>query len=308
LSFAAPEKVLFKYRLEGLDKTWVNAETRRVAFYNEIPPGDYRFRVIGCNSDGVWNEMGATFAFALAPHFYQTIWFYALCVIAVGFAGWSFHRQRMARARAQFSLVLAERTRIARDLHDTLAQGFAGIAFQLEAVATRLTEAPSQAQQHLNLALQMVRHSLAEARRSVMNLRSPALENGDLGTALAETARHMIAGKPVDVQLKIFGTKHPLPGKTENELLHIGQEAITNSLKYAHASRIEIELNYEAAGVTLRIGDDGQGFDQHETGEDGEKHFGLLGMRERAKQMGARLSIQSERGKGTEVLVEVPKH
>ena len=306
LSFAAPEKVRFKYKLDGLDKTWMDAETRRVAFYNEIPPGDYRFRVIGCNSDGVWNETGAMFAFALAPHFYQTLWFYVLCVVAIAVGAWSFHRQRMARARAQFSLVLAERNRIARDLHDTLAQGFAGIAFQLEAVAVRLTEAPSQARQHLTVALQMVRHSLAEARRSVMNLRSTALENGGLGNAVAETARHMMAGKEVDIQLKIAGTPRPLPLRTENELLHIGQEAITNSFKYSRASRIEIAVAYEAGLVSLCIRDDGQGFDQSEATRDEEKHFGLLGMRERAEQMGARLSIRTEPGKGTEVLVEVP--
>lgn len=305
LNFVAPEKIRFKYKLEGRDDQWVDAETRRVAFYHEIPPGAYRFRVIARNSDGVWNETGATFAFVLAPHFYQTAWFYALGGLAVVVAGWSFHRHHMRRARAEFALVLAERNRIARDLHDTLAQGFAGIGFQLEAVATRLADAPAQAQQHLNLALQMVRHSLTEARRSVMNLRSAALENGDLGNALAETARQMAAHMPVEVQLKVSGTARPLPSKIENHLLRIGQEAITNSLKYAHAARITIELSYGETGVTLRIHDDGQGFNPANNAADSEPRFGLLGMRERAKQMGAGLSIQSQPGQGTEVVVEV---
>jgi ligand-binding sensor domain-containing protein/signal transduction histidine kinase len=306
LSFTAPEKVRFKYKLEGLDDEWVEAETRRVAFYNEIPPGEYRFRVIGCNSDGVWNEAGAAFAFSLAPYFYQTAWFYALCGLAIVVAGWSFHLRRMKQAQAQFALVLAERSRIARELHDTLAQGFAGIAFQLEAVATKLSEAPAQAQQHLKLALQMVRHSLAEARRSVMNLRSAALDNGDLGSALADTARQMMADKPVDVQLKIGGTVLPLPGKLENCLLRIGQEAITNALKYSSAERIQIELTYQPQLVVLRIEDNGRGFDPATFEATDGVHFGLLGMRERAKQMGARLSIQSHPGQGTEVVVEVP--
>src|SRR5213075_2433422 len=156
--------------------------------------------------------------------------------------------------------------RIARDLHDTLAQGFAGIAFQLEAVATRLTETPAQVRQHLNLALQMVRHSMAEARRSVMNLRSAALDNGDLGSALADTARQMMADKPVDVQLKISGSVQPIPAKVENDL--------------------------------LRIEDNGRGFDPATFAATDGVHFGLLGMRERAKQMGARLSIQSRPGQG----------
>jgi signal transduction histidine kinase/streptogramin lyase len=305
LSFVAPEKIRFKYKLEGLDEQWVDAETRRLAFYNEIPPGAYRFHVIACNSDGVWNETGATFAFSLAPHFYQTAWFYALGALAIVIGGWSFHRHRMRRAQSEFALVLAERTRIARDLHDTLAQGFAGIAFQLEAVATKLAAAPAQAQQHLHLALQMVRHSLTEARRSVMNLRSAALDTGDLSNALAETARQMAADKPVDVQLKISGMARPLPSKIENDLLHIGQEAITNSLKYSRATRIQVELDFAPATVRLRVRDDGQGFNPEQTAGHEQTHFGLLGMRERAKQMGATLSIRSQPGQGTEIVVEV---
>jgi two-component system NarL family sensor kinase len=172
-------------------------------------------------------------------------------------------------------------------------------------VATRLAEAPAQAQQHLNLALQMVRHSLTEARRSVMNLRSAALENGDLGSALAETARQMAADKPVDVQLKVSGSARPLPAKIENDLLRLGQEAITNSLKYSQARTIRIELDYRPGGISLRLRDDGQGFNPAENAGDAETHFGLLGMRERAKQMGANLSIQSQPGQGAEVVVEV---
>src|SRR5207253_1315039 len=169
------------------------------------------------------------------PHFYQTTWFYCFGAAAVFVAAWGFHRRRMKLAHDKFTLVLAERSRIARELHDTLAQGFAGIGFQLEAVAAKLTEAPAQAQQHLNLALQMVRHSLGEARRSVMNLRSSAMDNGDLARALADTARQMMADKPVEVQSTTSGPIRSLPAKMENNLLRIGQEAITNSLKYARA-------------------------------------------------------------------------
>lgn len=308
LSFLAPEKVRFRYKLEGVDQNWVEAGARRVAFYNKIPPGNYRFRVAACNNDGVWNEQGSTFAFSLAPYFYQTYWFYTLGALAVGLAGWSFHWHRMRRAQAQFSVVLAERNRIARDLHDTLAQGFAGIAFQLEAVATKLTDAPAQAQQHLTLALNMVRHSLAEARRSVMNLRSATLENGDLATALAESARQMVGQKPVDVRVQTVGAARPIPPKIENNLLRVGQEAITNSLKHGQAGTIQIELNYQPRTVTLRIRDDGQGFEIPAAHRPNGAHFGLLGMRERAKQMGARLDLKSSPGQGTEVEVEVQVH
>jgi signal transduction histidine kinase len=212
----------------------------------------------------------------------------------------------LKQAQSQFALVLAERNRVARDLHDTLAQGFAGIGFQLEAVATKLKEAPGQAQQHLNLALQMVRHSLGEARRSVMNLRSAALQTGNLGNALAGTARQMMADKPVDVQIRISGAVRPLAAKVEDNLLRIGQESITNALKYARAKRIQIELIYQSQFVLLRIEDNGQGFDLANFAATDGVHFGLLGMRERAKQLGGRLSIQSHPGQGTEIVVEVP--
>jgi ligand-binding sensor domain-containing protein/signal transduction histidine kinase len=306
LSFAAPEKVKFRYKLEGVDDKWIDAGTRRVAFYNKIPPGNYKFRVMACNSEGVWNENGAVFAFFLAPHFYQTPWFYALCLVGLTASGWGLHRHRMKRAHDRFALVLAERTRIARELHDTLAQGFAGIAFQLEAVATKLKEAPEHARQHLEVALKMVRHSLAEARRSVMNLRSAALDNGDLATALTETSRLMLADGAVEFELRTEGIARPLLPKVENNLLRIGQEAITNAMKYSQARRIQVHLAYVETGVVLSVCDDGTGFEQSATASNGV-HFGLLGMEERAKQMGAKLSVISRKGGGTAVTVEVPQ-
>jgi len=306
LSFVAPEKVRFQYQLEGLDEKWVDADTRRVAVYNQLPSGHYQFRVRACNNDGVWNEAGAAFSLSRAPHFYQTTGFFAFFALATAAAAWGFHHNRMKRAHHKFFFVLAERSRIARELHDTLAQGFAGIGFQLEAVSAKLTEAPAQAQQHLNVALQMVRHSLAEARRSVMNLRASAMDHGDLARTLADTARHMMADKAVEVQATTSGAIRSLPAKMENNLLRIGQEAITNSLKYAQAGRIRIGVDYQPRSVVLRIDDDGQGFDPLCLALVDGAHFGLLGMRERAKQMGAQLTVKSRPGEGTEVWVEAP--
>jgi ligand-binding sensor domain-containing protein/signal transduction histidine kinase len=306
LSFVAPEKVRFQYKLEGLNQDWVDAENRRVAYFEKLRPGAYRFRIRACNNDGVWNEADKAFALSLAPHVYQTAWFRALgCATVTGLA-WSFHRRRMNRAKLQFSLVLAERNRIARDLHDTLAQGFAGIGFQLEAVAARIVEAPVQAQNHLQVALQMVRQSLAEARRSVLNLRSSTSENGDLASALAQTARRLSPNQSVEVQSSIVGSVRSLPAKIEDNLLRIGQEAIVNSLKYAHAGHLWIELDYLDHNVVLRVRDDGEGFDSARLSANEEPHFGLLGMRERARQMGGSLNVTSSPGRGTGVVLEIP--
>ena len=216
----------------------------------------YRFQVAACNADGIWNETGASFAFSLAPHFHQTVWFYALCAVAASLAAWSLHRLRLRQARDEFALVLGERNRIARDLHDTLAQGFVGIAFQLEAVAAKLKEAPAQAQQHLDVALNMVRHSLSEARRSVMNLRSAALEKGDILNALGETARDDWATVAViwstGARAAAFhGRRKPPSGRPE---------AITNALKHSGAPNSN-PPEPSPRSVCLSIHDNGKGFD-----------------------------------------------
>ena len=174
------EHIQFKYKLEGFDKNWVDAGARREAAYTNIPPGRYTFRVMAANNDGVWNEAGAAVSFYLKPRFYQTIWFYLALLAVAGVVAWMIYRRRIGRVRAEFAAVLAERSRMARDIHDTLAQGFVGISLQLEAVGKVLDQSPDRAKQHLDLAQTMVTHSLTEARRSVWDLRAQALENADL--------------------------------------------------------------------------------------------------------------------------------
>ncbi|MDA1274914.1 MAG: histidine kinase [Verrucomicrobia bacterium] len=306
LDFLSPEKIRFRIKLEGHNNDWTDAGARRIAEYRDLPPGRYQFHVTACTDDGVWNTSGASFAFRLPPHFYQTAWFYALCVLAFAQILWSLHRFRMKRAEAQFSLVLAERGRIARDLHDTLAQGFTGIAFQLEAVLEKLTDAPAQAKDHLNIALNMVRHSLAEARRSVMNLRSAALEQGDLTHALAETTRQIMAGRPMSLEVRETGRKRSLPPKIENQLLRVGQEAITNAFKHSQARAIQVDVDYLPKQVRLTVRDNGIGFDVSKSTTVNGAHFGLLGMGERAKQVRGHLSIRSTPASGTEVVLEIP--
>lgn len=306
LSFLAPDKTWFRHKLEGYDKQWTSWSQHRGAVYQDLPPGRYRFRVAARESDGDVPEAQASFAFQLPPPFYQTLWFYGLGVVALVAAAYAWHRWRMRQAQARFALVLAERSRIARDLHDTLAQGFAGIAFQLEAVAAKLTESPAQAQAHLRLALDMVRHSLAEARRSVLNLRSTSLERGGLAAALKETARQLIADRPVILEVREQGPARPLPPPLEENLLHLGQEAITNALKHAHPRHIQVQLDFLPAAVRLSVRDDGRGFDPQTSAARNGAHFGLIGMRERARQMDGQLDLRSSPHTGTEVIVEVP--
>jgi signal transduction histidine kinase len=305
-SFVAPEKVRFKYKLEGFDNDWIDSGTRRIAYYTNLRPGAYKFHVIASNNDGVWNETGATFGLYLRPYFYQTYWFYAVLMLGLGIFAWLLFRLRMRTMRAQFGAVLAERTRIAREIHDNLAQEMSGISVQLEVVSRTMPPAAEAARTHLDRARQQVRHGIAEARRYVWDLRSPALEKADLPTALSETARRLTNETAIEPQVEVNGTFRPLARLVEDNLLRIGQEAINNAVKHAHAQRIFVSLRFGARRVQLSIRDDGLGFDYQATGNGRGGHFGLVGMRERAEQIGGSLSIHSSEGSGTEVVADVP--
>jgi signal transduction histidine kinase/ligand-binding sensor domain-containing protein len=304
LSYLAPEKVQFKYQLEGFDREWVDAGTRRFAYYAGLPPGEYRFRVIACNNDGVWNEAGDAFAFDLKPHYYQTVWFYALCAALAGFAAYRFYLIRINRMKAEFAAVSMERNRIAREIHDTMAQGFAGISVQLEAGKQMLQDSPQLAEEHLDEANNLARGCLQEVRRYVWNLRHRDQGKGDLAARLSNLAK-TIAGER-SFHFKISGTPRPLSEPTESILLRIGQEAMVNAVTHAHATRIEVELLFEKRHVRLRIQDDGRGFDPDQEAVKDDGHLGMIGMRERASQLGGCLTVNTAPGLGTDIEVRVP--
>jgi ligand-binding sensor domain-containing protein/two-component sensor histidine kinase len=303
LSFVAPEKVRFKYKLEGFDPDWTDCGNQREASYTNIPPGEYTFHVRACNNDGIWNETGASFSFYLKPHFYQTYWFYCGCIVIVGIFGAGLYRFRVKHIEAQFSAVLAERNRIAREIHDTLAQGFAGISLQLEAVDETLSESPSVARNHLNKARSLVRKSLAEARRSVWELRSPALDSADLPAALSDVAQQLTANS-LRVSVSVKGDRRRLPSAVEENLLRIGREALTNAVKHGRAQTIDVDVNFETDRVLLNVRDDGCGFDPDRQVTRDNNGFGLISMRERAESIGAQLNVRSSPGNGTVVTVE----
>jgi ligand-binding sensor domain-containing protein/signal transduction histidine kinase len=304
MSFVAPDKVRFKYRLEGFDPDWIDGGTRRAAFYTNLRPGNYTFRVIASNNDGVWNEQGAAFQFYLRPRFYQTYWFYGLLIVGLALVAWQLYQFRVRRIRAQFAAVLAERTRIAREIHDNLAQEMLGISVQLEVLARTMPPDAEVAKGHLDRVRTLVRHGIAEARRYVWDLRSQALEGADLPKALSETARRLTAPTTIEAQVQVGGTFRPLATAVEENLLRIGQEAINNAVKHAQPKHILVNLTFDTSKVQLSVRDDGRGFNEANVETNG--HFGLIGMRERAKQIGANLRVISTLGTGTEVVVDVP--
>jgi signal transduction histidine kinase/ligand-binding sensor domain-containing protein len=304
IHLSAPERIRYAYKLDPLDRQWVEAGGRRLINYNSLPHGNYRFVVRAEIPSGPAAE--TAYSFTLLPHYYETAWFRALGAALLLALGWAVYQARLRQIRQRFALVLEERGRLAREIHDTLAQGFVGISSQLDAVAMSMPPGDSPARKYLQMAQRMARHSLTEARRSVMDLRSSVLENQDLAAALQSGTRLWTAGAPVNIAVDVSGPAVPLPENVEQQLLRIAQEAVTNAVKHAGASSIGIKLHREERKLNLRIVDDGHGFEQSDAFATVGGHFGLIGMRERAERLGGQLRLASHPGEGTEVDVTVP--
>jgi signal transduction histidine kinase/ligand-binding sensor domain-containing protein len=299
LSFTAPQKVRYRYMLEGFDRDWIEAGTRRTAYYTAIPPGRYTFYVQAANNDGVWNRDGAKLAFVLRPHYYQTRWFYLLMLALAAGMVMVLLRLRLRQAEGEFHAVLGERNRIAREIHDTLAQGYVGISVQLEVLAELLRQHKMEAAaKHLDLTRGYVREGLAEARQSIWALRSQDSDE----TTLPVKLRRMVeaeGGEGLKSEFSIFGAYRPLPSGSEREILRVAQESIHNVKKHAAAKHLYVQLEYGPAKIALEVRDDGRGFEADEAPAPG--HFGLTGMRERAKAIDGVLEVTSIPGGGTTV-------
>jgi signal transduction histidine kinase/ligand-binding sensor domain-containing protein len=305
LSYVAPSKVRYRYRLEGFDKQWTQAGSRRIAYYTNLPPGHYRFRVQAANNDGVWNEAGATLAFYVRPPFYRRIWFLLLSIALIAAIGVLLYRLRLRRLHSQFQAVLAERNRVAREIHDTLAQSFVGVSVQLELTAQLLAHSQiAAAGQQINRTREYVREGLAEARRSIWDLRAATAQHS-LPTRLTRAAEQS-STESTQIKIDIGGTYRPLAASLEDEILRIAQESLSNIIRHANATRVSIDLRYHSTRLALTIADDGRGFEASDDTLPDRGHFGLQGMRERAAQIHAQLTIDSSPGQGTTIKLEVP--
>jgi signal transduction histidine kinase/ligand-binding sensor domain-containing protein len=304
LSFVSPNRITFRHKLEGYDKNWIEAGSRREAFYTNLPPGDYRFRVTGRTMDGTVNELSSPLSFTLEPRFYQNPWFLPLCGAAVGLAVWAAYRLRVRRIREQLQAVVAERSRIARELHDTLMQGFSGVTMEMQALSVRLP--PSQERNTLEEIIHDAGICLQEARRSVAGLRSARSGDPGLAGAIAEAARHITETQDVRLKLRLQGDPRELGTDVRYNLLRILQEAVTNAVKHSGAGTIEVILDCTAQTLFLTIKDDGVGFDLAEGNGSQPGHYGVIGMRERATQIGGDLQMKSEPGHGTKVTLSLP--
>jgi signal transduction histidine kinase len=317
LSYVAPERVLFRYKLEGFDQEWHNVGNRRQAYYTNLPPRAYRFRVMASNNDGVWNEVGASLDFSIAPAYYQTAWFRTGIVAAVLALVWALYTFRVRQLAHQFDVRLqervAERTRIARELHDTLLQSFHGVMFRFQAAANVLPERPLDAKQRLETALKHGSQAIREGRDAVQGLRDSTVITNDLVVALGALGEELAAiegngtpGQTASVEVAIQGTPKALRPITRDDIFRIGSEALRNAFRHARARRIEVEIRYDARQFQLRVRDDGQGIDVGTLDAHRAGHFGLAGMRERAEQIGGHVEVWSKAGMGTEVALTIP--
>ncbi|MGC2659404.1 MAG: two-component regulator propeller domain-containing protein [Bryobacteraceae bacterium] len=308
LSLSIPERVLFRYKLEGVDRNWQDVGRRRQAFYNRLAPKRYRFRVIACNNDGVWNDVGASWTFRVAPAFYQTVWFELLCVLAACLVLALVHRLRVRQIasamNARFDERVAERTRLAQDFHDTLLQTVQGSklvaddALQQPPDQIRMRDAMEQLSGWLARAVD-------EGRSALSSLRNATTEQNDLVASLQRAGEECRFHRPIDFLLSVGGASREMHPIVRDEVYRIGYEAIRNACLHSEGNRVNVELSY-VEDLVLRIFDNGTGIPADVALKGKAGHFGLTGMYERAARLRGRLTVSSSPRAGTQIELVVP--
>jgi signal transduction histidine kinase len=302
LNLTSPHKTRFKYMLEGFDTAWIDAGTRRQVAYTNLPPRPYRFRLLATTGDSA-NESVATWGFAIRPALHQRGWFWPMCILLLAAGIWAAWRMHLQRVQKQFVVVLGERARLSREIHDTLLQGLVGVALQFDVIAHDLNEPKSRDR------LKRIQHELEryvrEARQAIWDLRSLTLDRSDLVTALREACEYPSAATPVKVDFSVTGTPQRCSPRVEEQLLHIAREGMANAVRHAQAKQIGVKLEFGDETVTLRVTDDGCGFDPNSVPRN-DGHVGLSIMRERAATISGTFRLNSIRGRGTETETVVP--
>ncbi len=313
LSLAAPERVRFRYFLEGFDRTWSAPSADREAVYTNLNAGVYSFRLMACNSDGLWNGAETVLRFEIEPVFWKTAWFGLSCVTVFLALLWTYHQLRLRQLQRQFNIGfearVSERLRIARELHDTLLQSFHGILLRFQTVSNELAE--GKIKQKLDSAIDLAENAITEGRDAVQGLRSSTTVTNELAVAISAVAKEL-AGNETNQNCPVFrvdveGAPRDLHPILRDEVYRIATEALSNAFRHAHANRVEVEIHYDVHRLRLRVRDDGRGIDSQFLSDKGRAgHWGLHGMRERAKIIGGNLEVWSSAQSGTEVELTIP--
>jgi signal transduction histidine kinase/ligand-binding sensor domain-containing protein len=310
VSLTMPEKVRYRYKLDGFNSEWQDAQGNDEAYFVNVRPGSYHFHVIAANKDGIWNEQGATLNFVIPRRFTQTLWFVVLCIGAAAMVvvlAFRFRMRQLAgRLRLRLNERLRERERIARELHDTLLQSTQGLMLRVQAARNRILPG-NPAREALDSALIRADEVLAEARDRVQDLRIPLEARADLAQSMKAVGEELALGRTVTFRDSVEGEASGLRPKIVEEAYSIGREALLNAFHHAQASSIDVLIVYGKTDLRVRIRDDGCGIDPGILEDECRAgHWGLIGMRERAREIGAQLEIRSRAGAGTEVELTVP--
>jgi signal transduction histidine kinase/ligand-binding sensor domain-containing protein len=316
LSFANPVTNRYRYKLEGLDPQWIEVGSdQRLASYTTLPTGVYKFRVEGAISHGQWTEPGRELTIEISPAWYQTLWFRATCGAAFLLLLCSIYLLRLNQLERQFDATLEarvdERTRIARELHDTLLQSFNGLLLHFQAVSNLLPARPAEAKRRIDGAIEQTSQAITEGRDAVSELRSGGSMAADLDEAISNFARELRSGWALgpapEIRVRVEGTPRALNLIVRDEVYRIGAEALRNAIRHANPRRIEVEIRYDDHRLRVRIRDDGKGIDPVILGHNHTiGHWGLHGMRERAKRVGGTLEVWSQPESGTEIELNIP--
>ncbi|AXC10024.1 Sensor histidine kinase [Acidisarcina polymorpha] len=310
LSLSVPQRVLFRYRLDGYDKQWQDAGIRRQALYSHLPPGHYTFHVIACNNDGVWNNAGASLTFYLPPTFFQSWYFKGVVAIAVAATFWFLYLRRLKQETSKVQERLyerfSERERIARDLHDTFFQGIQGLLLSVQSAVRRLPEGDEN-KTALEETLAQSDSVMSQGRELVFNLRVRSRDAQDLGSQLEASAKEFARYYPSEFSLIVLGEPKALYTHVCEELCKLSREALCNAYRHAQADHVEARIEYRLDVLRLSVSDDGMGIDEEIVAEGAvDNHWGLPGMKERASSIGATFRVVSGRGSGTIIQVELP--
>ena len=311
ISLSDPEAIRFRYKLEETDRDWNEVAAANPVSYRNLAPGSYHFSVAATDTNGVWSDKTGTVEFTVLPAFYQTNWFRALCAAGMLALLWAAYQLRLRHLHHQFEITLdarvGERTRIARDLHDTLLQSFHGVLLYFQTGINQMSERPGEARETFETAMHQAMHAIVEGREAIQGLRSSVIETNDLALAIRTVGEELAAGSNSAFRVHVEGAPRDLHPILRDEVYRITGEAMRNAFCHADAKQIEVEIYYDDARIRVRVRDDGKGIDPKLLSDDGRKgHFGLPGMRERAKLIGGKLTVWSELAAGTEMELSIP--
>lgn len=301
------DRVRFRYRLEGFDKDWIDAFTRRVATYTNLPPGKYAFQVAAFEVNTPKAISETSFAIMQRPHFYRTPWFVTCCALLVAALIFGAYRFRLWQIKMRFEAVLDERGRLAREMHDTVIQGCASVSALLEALSSLKEPGNQLIQDLLDHARTQVRSTIDEARQAVWNLRQQKPSANSFGPALQRMAEQIGNESGIPIACELIGKPFVLNQFATHELMMMAREAVYNAVLHARPAKIDIKVSFARHDLTLEVRDDGSGFDPSTIHGYQKRHYGLVGMRERVQSVGGRFKLESAAGRGTEVQIQIPR-